>query len=192
MGTQTLNMNQNGVLKPTRSNHFANSVFRNAHWSWLWLFLRLFVGWEWISASWAKLHNPAWVGSNAGAALSGFINSALAKTSGAHPNVQLWYGWFLKTFVLPHTIFMSYLVTGGEFLVGAALILGMFTGFAAFFGGFMSMNYMLAGSVSLNPILFVIEILLLFAWRSAGWLGLDRWAIPVYLRLRGGSQQNQE
>jgi thiosulfate dehydrogenase [quinone] large subunit len=46
--------------------------------------------------------------------------------------------------------------------------------------------------VSLNPIMLVIEILLLLAWRSAGWVGLDRWAIPIYLRLRGGSQQSQD
>jgi thiosulfate dehydrogenase [quinone] large subunit len=63
--------------------------------------------------------------------------------------------------------------------VGIALILGIFTGIAAFFGSFMNMNYLLAGSVSSNPILFIIAVLLILAWKTAGWWGLDRWVLPA-------------
>jgi thiosulfate dehydrogenase [quinone] large subunit len=44
----------------------------------------------------------------------------------------------------------------GEVAVGAALILGFLTGIAAFFGGLMNANYLLAGTVSTNPILFIL------------------------------------
>ncbi len=67
----------------------------------------------------------------------------------------------------------------GELLVGIALILGLFTGIAAFFGSFMNMNYLLAGTVSSNPILFVIATFLVLAWKTAGWWGLDRWVLPA-------------
>jgi hypothetical protein len=60
-----------------------------------------------------------------------------------------------------------------------ALILGIFTGIVAFFGSFMNLSYLLAGSVSIDPILFTIAILLLLAWKTADWWGLDRWVLPT-------------
>jgi thiosulfate dehydrogenase [quinone] large subunit len=60
-----------------------------------------------------------------------------------------------------------------------ALIVGTFTEIAAFFGAFMNMNYLLAGTVSTNPILLVIALLLVLAWKTAGWWGLDRWLLPT-------------
>lgn len=67
----------------------------------------------------------------------------------------------------------GYVVTYGEILVGVALILGIFTGMAAFFGSFMNMNYLLAGTVSTNPMLLILAALLVLAWKTAGWWGLD-------------------
>jgi thiosulfate dehydrogenase [quinone] large subunit len=81
--------------------------------------------------------------------------------------------------VLPQPPFWSYLVSWGELLVGLALILGIFTGIAAFFGSFMNMNYLLGGMVSTNPILLAIAVLLVLAWKTAGWWGLDRWVLPA-------------
>lgn len=157
----------------------ARALFGSVKWAWLWLILRVYAGWEWLTAGWGKINNPAWTGDNAGAALTGFVNGALAKTEGAHPDVQGWYGAFLNNFVLPNAVFWSYLVAWGEFLVGLALIIGLFTGIAAFFGGFMNINYLMAGTVSTNPMLFVIAMLLVLAWRTAGWWGVDRWILPA-------------
>jgi thiosulfate dehydrogenase [quinone] large subunit len=157
----------------------ARALFGAVRWSWIWLIIRLYVGYEWLIAGWAKVRNPAWVGAKAGTALNGFVSNALSQTSGAHPNVQGWYGWFLQNLVATHTTFWSYLVAWGETLVGVALIVGIFTGIAAFFGSFMNLNYLLAGTVSINPILFVAEIGLLLAWKTAGWWGLDRWVLPA-------------
>lgn len=157
----------------------AKLLFADVRLAWIWLILRLYVGWEWLSAGWEKLNSDVWVGSKAGTALTGFIQGALAQTGGAHPNVQSWYAWFLEYIVLPNAKLWSYLVTWGEVLVGIALILGLLTGIAAFFGSFMNVNYLLAGTVSTNPILFVIATWLVLAWRTAGWWGLDRWVLPA-------------
>jgi thiosulfate dehydrogenase [quinone] large subunit len=43
----------------------------------------------------------------------------------------------------------------------------------------MNTNYLLSGSVSINPILLLIGIFLILAWKTAGWWGLDRWMLPL-------------
>jgi thiosulfate dehydrogenase (quinone) large subunit len=156
----------------------AQFIFSDVRMSWLWLILRLYVGYEWLTAGLAKLSNPVWFGDKAGVALTGFLNGALAKTAGDHPDVQGWYAGFLQNVVMPNAALWSHFVVIGEILVGVALILGIFTGLAAFFGGFMNVNYLMAGTVSTNPFLFVIATWLVLAWKTAGWLGLDRWILP--------------
>jgi len=42
----------------------------------------------------------------------------------------------------------------------------------------MNVNYLMAGTVSTNPLLFVLATWLVLAWRVAGWWGLDRWLLP--------------
>jgi thiosulfate dehydrogenase [quinone] large subunit len=157
----------------------AQALFEHVRWSWVWLILRLYAGWQWVEAGVGKIGSPAWTGDNAGAAITGFVQGALQQTGGAHPNVQGWYAWFLQNVVLPNASTWGYLVAWGEALVGLALILGIFTGIAAFFGALMNMNYLLAGAVSINPVLLTIEIFLILAWKTAGWWGLDRWVLPA-------------
>lgn len=158
---------------------FARYLFADTRLSYFWVIIRVYVGWQWLDAGYHKLVSPAWVGPKAGAALTGFLQGAFAKTAGLHPDVQGWYADFLKSIVLPNAEVFSYVVTFGEILVGLALILGAFTGIAAFFGAFMNMNFLLSGTVSINPILFIAELFLILAWRVAGWLGFDRYLLPL-------------
>jgi len=154
-------------------------LFADTRFAWVWLFVRFYVGWEWLTAGWEKVYSSAWVGPDAGGALKGFLVGALQKVSGAHPDVQEWYAAFLNNVVIPNASFFSHLVAFGEVLVGVALIIGIFTGVAAFFGSFMNMNYLLAGTVSSNPILFFFSLFLILAWRVAGWIGVDRFLLPA-------------
>jgi thiosulfate dehydrogenase [quinone] large subunit len=80
---------------------------------------------------------------------------------------------------LPYVNVWSHLITYGEIFVGVALIIGVFTGIAAFFGLFMNLNYLLAGTVSINPILFTCSIGLILAWKVAGYLGVDGYLLPL-------------
>jgi thiosulfate dehydrogenase (quinone) large subunit len=154
-------------------------VFADTRFAWVWFIMRLYVGWEWVVTGWEKIQSPSWVGPDAGKALTGFIMGALKKTGGAHPDVFGWYAQFLHDFVLPNVSFFSHLVAYGELFVGLGLIFGLFTGIAAFFGAFMNMNYLFAGTLSTNPLLFLLELLLILAWRVAGFLGLDRIVLPL-------------
>jgi thiosulfate dehydrogenase [quinone] large subunit len=157
----------------------AKFLFSNTRLAWFWLLVRIYVGWQWLEAGWAKVTSDAWVGAHAGTALTGFLNSALGKVGGAHPDVQSWYGSFIEHAVIPHAHTWSYFVAFGEVAVGVALILGFLTGIAAFFGLFMNLNFLLAGSVSVNPMMFTLSIGLILAWRIAGYLGVDRIVLPL-------------
>lgn len=167
---------QNAINTATRIEDppVARALFNDVRWSWIWLVVRLYVGWEWLREGLEKAQMPAWTGAHAGSFLAMWVEKALTKTGGAHPDVQWWYAAFLKGVVLPHAALFSYVVTFGEIAVGLGLILGLFTGIAAFFGTVMNGSYLLAGAVSVNPIFFALATFLVLAWKTAGWWGLDR------------------
>ncbi|MBP9765829.1 MAG: DoxX family membrane protein [Candidatus Pacebacteria bacterium] len=140
----------------------------------LWLAVRLYVGWQWFYAGYEKLISHAWLGNNAGIAVKGFLNGALTKTEGAHPDVMGWYAYLINHVFIPIAPVLSYLVVFGEIIIGIALILGLCTKKAAKIGAFMNINYLLAGTVSINPFLLVLQLLLIKASKVSGWNGLDR------------------
>ena len=158
----------------------ANALFNSPRWAWIWLIARLYLGYSWLSSGIGKLSNPAWT--QTGEALKGFWERAvLIPDAPARPAITFaWYRGFLQ-FMLDSGAYtwFSKLVVAGEFLIGIALIIGVFTGIAAFFGGFLNWNFMMAGSASSNPVLFTIAIFLILAWKTAGWIGLDRWILPA-------------
>ena len=157
----------------------AKFIFSDPKMSVVWLLVRIYVGWQWLTAGIEKLQSPVWTGNQAGTAMAGFVNGALQKTTGAHIDVQGFYAGFLQLVVLPHTALWSHAIAYGEVLVGLGLIVGLFTGIAAFFGGLMNANYLLAGTVSTNPMLFILATGLVLAWRVAGLIGLDRFVLPL-------------
>ncbi len=138
----------------------------------------LYVGWQWLSSGLEKVGNPAWVGADAGKAVTGFLQGAVKKTGGEMPDVTGWYARFIGNVALPNSGLFSYLVAFGELAVGAALILGLLTGVAAFAGMLMNFAYLFAGTLSSNPLLLLLGLLLVLAWRVSGWWGLDRVVLP--------------
>lgn len=159
---------------------FAVRLFGDTRWAWLWLMIRLYVGWTWLTSGMGKLSNPGWT--DTGAALKGFWEKAAAiPAAPAKPAIAFdWYRSFLQALLDAQAYtWFSKLVVAGEVLIGVALILGAFTGIAAFFGGFMNWNFMMAGTASVNPVLFPLSIVLILAWKTAGWWGLDRWLLRL-------------
>ncbi|NMC86360.1 MAG: DoxX family membrane protein [Anaerolineaceae bacterium] len=156
----------------------ANALFNNTKLAWIWLIVRVYLGYEWITAALHKLESAAWM--QGGSALKGYwVNAVAVPDAPAKPVITYdWYRSFLQ-FLLDHNsyVWFAKLVAVGELLVGIALILGIFVGIAAFFGGLMNFNYMLAGTTSTNPMLFLLAVLLMLAWKTAGYWGLDRFAL---------------
>lgn len=175
MATHTLDQNVVFVDPP-----IATRLFNSTAWAVLWLVIRLYVGYQWLSSGLGKLSNPAWV--TTGEALKGFWTRAvLIPEAPARPAIAFdWYRSFLQTLLDSNShVWFAKLVVAGEILIGIALILGLFTAIAAFFGGFMNWNFMMAGTASTNPVLLILSILLVLAWKTAGHWGADRFILPV-------------
>jgi thiosulfate dehydrogenase (quinone) large subunit len=169
------------------NNEIQDPKFIRALWddhslAWIWLIFRLYLAYTWMMAGWLKLNNSAWM--DTGLALKGFWTNAVKITDPAHPVVAYdWYRAFLQ-FLLDggSYVWFAKFVAIGEFLVGVALLLGILTGVFAFFAGFMNWNYIMAGAASTNGMLLILAVLLVAAWKTAGWWGLDRWILPWLLR----------
>jgi thiosulfate dehydrogenase [quinone] large subunit len=169
---------------PVSEPGLARWLFGDPRSAWLWLALRLYIGWEWFNAGREKLwpaSGPSWLSNGDG--LKGYWARAVAVPTDGHPPIV--YGWYrdFLQFMLDHHWYtwFSGLVAAGELLVGVALVLGAFVGIAAFFGALMNFNYMLAGTASTNPVLLILAIFLIVAWRVAGTIGADRWLLPKVL-----------
>ena len=140
---------------------------------WLWLVLRVWLGWQWITAAEHKIFEPAWT--ETGFAVKGFWERAVLIPETGRPAIAFdWYRSFLQTLLDAEAYtWMAPLIAYGELLIGIALILGAFTGIAAFFGALMNWNFMMAGTASSNPMLLVIAVGLILAWKVAGYIGAD-------------------
>jgi len=159
---------------------FARVLFSSARFAWLWAIVRIWLGSQWIEASLHKIGAEAWTGN--GFALKGFWEKAVQiPQAPAKPAIAFdWYRSFLQYLldVRAYTWFAK-LVAYGEMLIGIALIVGAFVGIAAFLAGFMNWNFMMAGAASTNPVLFTLAILLILAWKVAGYYGVDRYLLPA-------------
>jgi thiosulfate dehydrogenase [quinone] large subunit len=146
---------------------------RNA--PWIWLALRLYVGYEFVTAGWEKITGPNPFDA------TGFLNNAIKMSTGAHPAVQPWFASFVRSFALPNVGLFNFLVKYGEVLVGLALILGFATIFAAAMAMLMNFSFMFAGSTSTNPQMVLLAGTIIFAGGAyAGHLGVDYFFRPLY------------
>jgi thiosulfate dehydrogenase [quinone] large subunit len=146
---------------------------------WLWLLPRLWLGYQWLESGLEKFSNPKWV--QTGEALKGFWASAVKIPEGGRAPIAFdWYRGFIQALLDAQAYtWFSKLVAAGEIFIGVALLLGAFTGIAAFLGGFMNWNFMMAGSASVNPVFFVISIGLILAWKVSGYVGVDSILLPT-------------
>ncbi len=154
-------------------------LFHNSRAGLFWLPIRLFVGISWLSAGLHKFNDPAWT--QGGEALKGYWERIVQiPDQGSAPITYEWYRNFIQT-LLDNDAYtwFSWVITLGEMAVGIGLVLGLLTGIAAFFGAFMNMSFMLAGSASSNPVLFTMAIGIMLAWRVAGYYGIDRYLLPM-------------
>lgn len=161
-----------------RTPSFLLNLFNRPLAGLIWLPIRVWLGWQWLSAGLHKVESPAWM--QTGAALKGFWAGAVAiPATGTAPIHYAWYRAFLQMMLNAQAYtWFAKLIAFGELLVGVALILGIFTGFSAFMGGVMNWNYIMAGSASTNPMLLLLSVFLVLAWKVAGHFGADYFLVP--------------
>jgi len=180
------------TVEETGIGHF---LFKDPRSGVLWLPARIFLGWEWLDAGLHKIQDPKWM--STGEALRSYWERAVTVPEPpARPSISYeWWRSFLQGLLdsNSHTWFGP-LIAIGETLVGIGLIVGALVGIAAFFGILMNVSFLLTGSTSSNPIMLLLGIAIILAWKVAGWIGLDRWLLPALgtpwqrgVLLRGGT-----
>lgn len=166
--------------RPTREIQdppIAKWLFSDTRSAWLWLVVRLYLGWEWLTHGIEKVQDPAW---QTGMAIRGFWERSIAIPAEGRPLIAFdWYRDFLEILFNSnsHTWFGP-LVSWGELLIGVGLIVGAFVGVTAFFGAFLNWNFIMAGAASTNGLFLVLAILLVLAWKVAGYYGADAFLLP--------------
>jgi len=167
----------------------AKWLFNSSYAAFIWLVLRVWIGYQWLHAGWEKITGTdggwhfafgatSWLRTSAG--LKGF--AAYALTNAGKPHAAVNYGWyaaFLRWIEHSGAGVLAPVIAVGEFAIGLGLILGIFTGVAAFSAGLLTVSFGLAGSAGVNPLFFVIEVGLILAWRNAGYYGGDRFVLPM-------------
>jgi thiosulfate dehydrogenase [quinone] large subunit len=158
---------------------FTRFLFNNSRAGLFWLPIRLFLGFSWLEAGYHKFTGEGWM--DGGASLAGYWTNAVAIPESGRPAITYdWYRGFLQLLLDNGAeSWFAPLIVFGEMAVGLGLILGILTGFAAFFGAFMNMSFLLAGSASTNPVLFTLAVGVILAWKVAGYYGVDRWLLPI-------------
>ena len=162
----------------------ARFLFSDTRMAPVWLLVRIYVGWAWLDAGWHKVIDTGAKTNYMidGAGILAFWQRIVAvPPPPARPAITYdWYRGFIQLLIDSHAeAVMGKVIALGETAVGIALILGTFVGLAAVAGAFMNLNFMLAGSASTNPVLLLLGILLVLAWKTAGYIGLDRILLPL-------------
>jgi thiosulfate dehydrogenase [quinone] large subunit len=173
--------------EPERPLRISAWLYRSHEASLLWLLVRLWLGYQWINAGYQKIwgaeKSAFWFGSGVG--VKGFATAGVAgSTTGKGGASYGWWAGFLHNFVIPNASWIGMFISVAEILIGVALVVGLFTGLAAFAGLSLNVVYMFSGSSGVNPMYAILSVLLILAWRNAGWLGLDRVALPAWRRWR--------
>jgi thiosulfate dehydrogenase [quinone] large subunit len=165
---------------PGHNLHVSDWLYRSREASFLWLVVRVWLGYQWANAGYQKIwgseRSAFWFGNGAG--VKGFATAGVLGSSAGKGGAS--YGWwaaFLHNFVIPNAAWIGRVVSIGEVLIGVGLIVGLFTGVAAFSGLVLNLTYMFSGSAGVNPMFSLLAVLLVLAWRNAGWIGLDRFVL---------------
>ncbi len=162
----------------------ARFLFSDTRMAIVWLLVRVYVGWAFLEAGWHKVEDTTAAGNYIidGAGILAFWKRvALVPAAPARPTITYdWYRGFIQFLIDNHAeAVMGKVIAFGETAVGLGLIVGAFTGIAAVSGAFMNLNFMLAGSASTNPVLLLLGFLIVMAWKTAGYIGLDRYLLPI-------------
>lgn len=161
---------------PVQDPPFLAFWFSDVRSGWVWLVIRLYVGWKWLEAGLSKW-NPAWL--ERGTALK-VLWEQVTVAEGEKALVPFgWYQGIIAWLLQVHAYtWLAKGVVVAEILLGVSLIVGALVGVVALVGAFVSWNSIMVGITGANPVLLPLALLLVFAWKVAGYVGADYFLLP--------------
>lgn len=135
--------------------------------------VRVILGYKWIAGGWGKITGDT--AFDASGYLMNAITNPVAKGGEA---IYPTYNAFIEHIALPFIDVINVLVPWGEFLIGLGLILGILTLPALFFGLLMNFMFLFAGTISTNPQMVLLGIILLLGATNTGKFGGDYFLNP--------------
>ena len=110
----------------------ARFLFQGTMASWLWLVVRIYIGYDFLEAGFHKFTDPAWM-NGSGQGIMGFWTRAVAiPAAPAKPLITFdWYRGFLQFLIDTNSAgWFSYVIVFGELAVGIGLILSALVAYA--------------------------------------------------------------
>jgi thiosulfate dehydrogenase (quinone) large subunit len=161
-----------------RDPKVATLLFGDTRMSTVWLLARLYLGWQWLDAGRQKVTSDAWM--DGGQALRAYWEQVVAGSgSGGTEMTASWYRDLIR-FLLDNGWYdwCGKAIAVSEVVIGVALILGLLAGIAAFMGSLLTFSMVLGGVTSANPLVFIVALGVIAAWKVAGYIGLDAFVLP--------------
>lgn len=161
------------------------SLLTDHRYAGLWAVVRVLLGWAWLEAGWRMAQDAAWmhgdrldcdVGSGVAAAKP---IALLLACQGTDP------GWLDG----PAGAWVARVAAIATTLLGIAVILGLLTGPAILVGGLAVLVTLPPPAPAWMTLQLAAVVGLLMAHASAGWIGIDRWLLPLLPRWRRGRGQ---
>src|SRR5512143_3403472 len=100
----------------------ARFLFADRRMAWLWLIVRVWAGYQWITAGEHKVTDPNWL--NGQSLLAYWKRAVTVPATGSAPIAYDWYRGFLQSLLDSNShVWFGPLVSYGEILVGVGLII---------------------------------------------------------------------
>lgn len=128
--------------------------------------LRIYAGVFFLIHGWSKLQHGSEYGNN------------LVRFFKSNDDTFGFYQSVLDSIIIPNKVIFGWLVAGGEFFLGIALILGLMTRYAAVAGAFMVMNFWFVKGQGFfegrnHDVVWIIILLVLALIPAGRVMGLD-------------------
>lgn len=156
----------------------ARFLFQSTGAAWLWLAVRLWVGWQLFAAGQSAFVEPGRL-DDATRTMALYWQRIAGTGAAVDPGVQEWQRLLAQTLASGQAErWLAAAVAVSQLVLGMAILLGFFVGIAAAGGILLGLGMnILTGATDFTPFHAAASILLALAWKNAGFIGFDRYVL---------------
>ena len=156
----------------------ARFLFQSTGAAWIWLVVRLWVGWALFAEGQSKFAEPSRL-EEASRAMGDYWGRVAAAGAESGRGVDEWQRALLQALSSSQAEhWLAGSVAVSELVLGLAILLGVLVGVASAGGIMLSLGVMtLTGSSEFTPLHAALSVMLALAWKNAGFIGFDRYVL---------------